>query len=85
MHLDINVKKMGLRHETKQRTNILVQIILYVNIWIKRFVSLELNWYVVKALVFLFSINIITSQPVLQEFYYGDIDYDGRININDIL
>ncbi len=38
-----------------------------------------------KTLVILFLINIVTSQPVLEEFYYGDVDYDGHININDIL
>ena len=38
-----------------------------------------------KTLVILFSINIVTSQPVLEEFYYGDVDYDGYIYINDIL
>ena len=39
----------------------------------------------IKTLVILFSINIVTSQPVLEEFYYEDFDYDGYININDIL
>ena len=38
-----------------------------------------------KTLVILFSINIVTSQPVLEEFYYGDVDFDGYNNINDIL
>ena len=27
-----------------------------------------------KTLVILFSINIVASQPVLEEFYYGDVD-----------
>ena len=27
-----------------------------------------------KTLVILFSINIVTSQPALEEFYYGDVD-----------
>ncbi|GIR57047.1 MAG: hypothetical protein CM15mP64_4590 [Candidatus Neomarinimicrobiota bacterium] len=27
-----------------------------------------------KTLVILFLINIVTSQPVLEEFYYGDVD-----------
>ena len=27
-----------------------------------------------KTLVILFSINVVTSQPVLEEFYYGDVD-----------
>ena len=38
-----------------------------------------------KTLVILSSINIVTSQPVLEEFYYGDVDFDGYNNINDIL
>ncbi len=38
-----------------------------------------------NTLVILFLINIVTSQPVLEEFYYGDVDYDGHINIIDIL
>ena len=38
-----------------------------------------------KTLVILFSINIVTSQPVLEEFNYGDVDFDGYNNINDIL
>ena len=38
-----------------------------------------------KTLVILFSINIVTSQPVLEELYYENFDYDGYININDIL
>ena len=38
-----------------------------------------------KTLVILFSINIVTSQPVLEEFYYEDVDFDGYNNINDIL
>ena len=38
-----------------------------------------------KTLVILFSINIVTSQPVLEEFYHENFDYDGYININDIL
>ena len=37
-----------------------------------------------KTLVILFSINIVTSQPVLEEFYHENFDYDGYININDI-
>ena len=38
-----------------------------------------------KNLVILFSINIIISPQVLEEFYYGDVDYDGYISINDIV
>ena len=38
-----------------------------------------------KTLVILFSINIVTSQPAFEEFYYGNVDHDGYININDIL
>ena len=38
-----------------------------------------------KTLVILSSINIVTSQPVLEEFYYENFDYDGSINNNDIL
>ena len=46
---------------------------------------MKFNLKVNKTLVILFSINIITSPPVLEEFYYGDVDYDGYISINDIL
>ena len=38
-----------------------------------------------KTLVILFSINIITSPPVLEKFYYRDVDYYGYISINDIV
>ena len=38
-----------------------------------------------KTLVILFSINIITSPPVLEKFYYRDVDYNGYISINDIV
>ena len=38
-----------------------------------------------KTLVILSSINIVTSQPVLEEFYYENFDYDGSISNNDIL
>ncbi len=38
-----------------------------------------------KTLVILSSINIVTSQPVLEEFYYENFDYDGSIYNNDIL
>ena len=38
-----------------------------------------------KTLVILFSINIDTSQPVLEKFYHENFDHDGYININDIL
>ena len=38
-----------------------------------------------KTLVILFLINIVTSQPVLEEFNYGNVDFDGYNNINDIL
>ena len=38
-----------------------------------------------KALVILFSINIVTSQPAFEEFYYKGVDYDGYIYISDIL
>ena len=33
----------------------------------------------------LFSINVVTSQPAFEEFHYRGVDYDGYININDIL
>ena len=38
-----------------------------------------------KTLVILFSLNIVTSQPAFEEFYHGDVDYYGYINMNDIL
>ena len=38
-----------------------------------------------KTLVILFSINIVTSKPAFEEFYYRDVDYNGYIYINDIL
>ena len=37
-----------------------------------------------RTLVILFSINIVTSQPVLEEFHHENFDYHGYININDI-
>ena len=46
---------------------------------------MKFNLKVNKTLVILFSINIITSPSVLEEFYYGDVDYDGYVSINDIL
>ena len=46
---------------------------------------MKFNLKVNKTLVILFSINIITSTSVLEEFYYGDVDYDGYVSINDIL
>ena len=46
---------------------------------------MKFNLKVNKTLVILFSINIITSPSVLEEFYYGDVDYDGYISINDIV
>ena len=39
----------------------------------------------IKALVILFSINIVTSQSAFEEFYYKGVDYDGYIYISDIL
>ena len=39
----------------------------------------------IRALVILFSINIVTSQPAFEEFYFRGVDYDGYIYINDIL
>ena len=39
----------------------------------------------IKTLVILFSINIVTSQPAFEDFYYEDVDYDGYINTDDFL
>tara|TARA_B100001248_G_C27013604_1_gene288777 strand:+ start:170 stop:415 length:246 start_codon:yes stop_codon:yes gene_type:complete len=38
-----------------------------------------------KTLIILFSINIFTSQPAFEKFYYGDVDYDSYNNIKNIL
>ena len=38
-----------------------------------------------RTLVILFSINIVTSQPAFEKFYFKGVDYDGYIYINDIL
>ena len=67
------------------KNKIFIQILVKDRISIKRHFRLQFNLKVNKTLVILFSIYIITSPPVLEEFYYGDVDYDGYISIIDIL